>query len=1157
MLRRDGEYGDEDIEVLDDLLDDEEWAESDGEEDTRDPRVEGKLHLGDTSTVDEMRQAARMNPGVIFAGPKSITHGGRQPSPPRQDLTLDRLISEAKIFEDITPSVDEARSTRGTGSHYERSRERERYLGDDLRGVDGDLWEQLSVASSVSSAPPARPASAAFREYAAYSTAYVRVIDLLDELQDLKTKIPENSLRSHELLQNVFNREEKLVKSIEIRMAEEGAHILAHMDHELEEFAFYVEQARERILSLEDRREQRQHLAAMIRLRKQRKARSDAEGSERKGRVSGISGGVPDISPDRPLPTAVSRPIDRPDSTPGKRRVADGRVIDLRGSFDVASRDVNASFARAIDALENSPRKAKDPSQHVPLSKQQHDGDGKEKEWKQEDATERDGSVKLERTASNTSFEYVDDATDELLEMSSVEDELDRLDDVDGDSGDVEESGFGSSKKSGVLSGSETFMNEELARLTCSATQSFFATFSCLKPLRSFSGRKLIVDRVVRSLFSPLMNGVRLCIFYGEDGVGRVTIARKVAHELDKLGYRQQFYVHFPTTVLDAKYGIVQRARPFSDEEQYSMAKHDFIFALEERYQETILSSNTIILIDNAESATDFLPFLPTTRGKHGVIFLATSHSRLEHLDHADDPSNLIESCFEVLVEPFQKTDAYRFVKKLLKNISPSDGVDLCELCNFNPLALNTAIGVIESHPKVGIDRILEGLRAIPVSPDESVAESIMRFAFEYLDRELQFYFSFASIFPGMIDEEDAAQILWEGSTEFERQQYLGEETEWSYHVSNRFGGLVNHMLMEFGISETSEYLLHPCARRVAMSILKSKKLFSVNDVKGSEQVNSTSSPHSASISSSSSPQSQTAVDEEEAGKKSKRGKKIVKKEKRRDSKVSGMDERRGSGTGTGKAAESSEQRQFENAFEKWRYLLERHVATRTVRLARMLQRANEASEIVSILDSFRRQRQNIQFCVVRIFEGSQSMSLEEVVSFLRCLVYLCDHDPLVEDISFVEKFLANSMTSLAKQWMDEASVVGTVVSLLTDARKMYLRTSGGESEDVATVSNHLAVLYHAQQDYVKAEEMYLEALRIRETLWGKQHEKVANILNNLAVLYKDQEKYDQAESLLERSFVIAKHRLSRQDSNAIFRNLEALRKLKKPKKKSKTCVIQ
>lgn len=67
---------------------------------------------------------------------------------------------------------------------------------------------------------------------------------------------------------------------------------------------------------------------------------------------------------------------------------------------------------------------------------------------------------------------------------------------------------------------------------------------------------------------------------------------------------------------------------------------------------------------------------------------------------------------------------------------------------------------------------------------------------------------------------------------------------------------------------------------------------------------------------------------------------------------------------------------------------------------------------------------------------------------------------------------------------------------------------------DVADLSNNLAFIYEAEEDFVSAENLLLDALKITRDQLGKDHVETASICNNLGTLYQKSEHFSRAREL-------------------------------------------
>ncbi len=83
-------------------------------------------------------------------------------------------------------------------------------------------------------------------------------------------------------------------------------------------------------------------------------------------------------------------------------------------------------------------------------------------------------------------------------------------------------------------------------------------------------------------------------------------------------------------------------------------------------------------------------------------------------------------------------------------------------------------------------------------------------------------------------------------------------------------------------------------------------------------------------------------------------------------------------------------------------------------------------------------------------------------------------------------------------------------------------RELGLEHRDVAVALNHLAILYRAKDDHVKAESLHRRALAILEKVLGPEHPEVGVAFNNLGLVFHFQKgDYVNAELLYQRALAI------------------------------------
>ena len=92
--------------------------------------------------------------------------------------------------------------------------------------------------------------------------------------------------------------------------------------------------------------------------------------------------------------------------------------------------------------------------------------------------------------------------------------------------------------------------------------------------------------------------------------------------------------------------------------------------------------------------------------------------------------------------------------------------------------------------------------------------------------------------------------------------------------------------------------------------------------------------------------------------------------------------------------------------------------------------------------------------------------------------------------------------------------------------------SSGRDDADLAGSMNDLANLLRRKADYAEAEELYRDALAMRQRIYGDEHPEVATILNNLGTVRDRQSDYDGAESCYRQALSIRKKALGNRHEN-------------------------
>ncbi len=79
----------------------------------------------------------------------------------------------------------------------------------------------------------------------------------------------------------------------------------------------------------------------------------------------------------------------------------------------------------------------------------------------------------------------------------------------------------------------------------------------------------------------------------------------------------------------------------------------------------------------------------------------------------------------------------------------------------------------------------------------------------------------------------------------------------------------------------------------------------------------------------------------------------------------------------------------------------------------------------------------------------------------------------------------------------------------------------GPNHPDVARTLNSLASLYQDNQEFARAESLFLQSIAIDETVFGTEHPNLAIAYGNLATLYFDMGDYEKSEVLLKKALAL------------------------------------
>jgi len=147
---------------------------------------------------------------------------------------------------------------------------------------------------------------------------------------------------------------------------------------------------------------------------------------------------------------------------------------------------------------------------------------------------------------------------------------------------------------------------------------------------------------------------------------------------------------------------------------------------------------------------------------------------------------------------------------------------------------------------------------------------------------------------------------------------------------------------------------------------------------------------------------------------------------------------------------------------------------------------------------------------------------INEAIEIYKKFENLCSDDKYDEAISLIQTYIADLPVQHA-QWAANILAIKREkyynAGDYSQAEKYYLeaidikeKIFGKDHPSYATSLNNLGLLYVKMGDYSQAEKYYLEAKNIFEKVLGKDHPDYAISLNNLGLLYNKMVNYSQAE---------------------------------------------
>ncbi len=129
------------------------------------------------------------------------------------------------------------------------------------------------------------------------------------------------------------------------------------------------------------------------------------------------------------------------------------------------------------------------------------------------------------------------------------------------------------------------------------------------------------------------------------------------------------------------------------------------------------------------------------------------------------------------------------------------------------------------------------------------------------------------------------------------------------------------------------------------------------------------------------------------------------------------------------------------------------------------------------------------------------------------------------EQFGLHDRRVAVTLSRLAQAYTAQEKYVEAEPVYL-QALKIYQDVHGEDHVDVAATLNNLGVLHRKHGQFVDAQALLARALKIKEKIFGPDDLEVALGLSNLAAVYSAQNQFDPAAQLLQRVVAIREKRL-------------------------------